>query len=67
MSMNETIYEVQQAVRGNWETLPEGEFASEEEALDALGQVEHELDWRNLRVVANNNGGIEVILYGMTA
>lgn len=43
-------YAIQQKTLG-WETIPEGEFASAEEARAAMEELEASLGWRGLRIV----------------
>lgn len=67
------MYEVQQQTEYQWEPMVDGEFETEAEAIAGLESLEHDLGWRDMRVVRQilaEDGGIldrEVVMVGQTS
>ncbi len=59
-------YIIQQHTGRQYEDIPEGEFQTAEEATAAMGNLESNLGWRSMRIVAESEGRVtEVVALGL--
>ncbi len=52
---------IQGCYYSQWEPIPNGEFETVDEALEAMLELQNSLGWRNLRVVSDG----DVVEYGL--
>ena len=47
-----------------WEPIPEGDYATLEEAISGMRELEENLGWRRMRIVSEADGSRKVEAYG---